>query len=66
MDGSKSGKHNVCLCHKVISAKGKVTPFTAVSWKKFQEAALIWKDDVSIKHSEYLKHDTPYGGYHRQ
>ena len=62
----KSNKNSVCVCHKVPSAKGNITQFTATSWKKFQEVAPIWNDHIYAKYYEHLKSDTPYGGYHRQ
>ena len=66
IDVNESKKYNLCICHTVASAKEKVTLFTLTSWKKFQEAALIRKDDIYMEYSEYLKHDSPHGGYHRQ
>ena len=65
-NNNKSKKRNPCLCHAVLSAKGKVTPFAIASWRKIKEAALIRKDDIYIQNSEYLEHDSPHGSYHRQ
>ena len=67
MNTNKSTRKTVCVCHKVTSARGKITPFTFVSWKTFQKAAIIWNDDIiHTTNYEYLKHDTPHGGYHRE
>ena len=44
-----------CICHKVCSAKGLVTPFSSKSWKKFQEAAPIWHDHIYDEQLDRLK-----------
>lgn len=54
-----------CLCHCHDDESGELTPFTARSWAKLQEAASVHRDAIQLLLADHFK-DGPRGGYHRR
>ena len=56
---------NKCLCHVKNNVKGKLTPFTAKSWRTFEESCNKRKDAIWLVMKDNWG-DGPKGGHHRQ